>query len=76
MTKYKTLIYVENFLTSILPGYSALNEQAFSGFLNEHAQNGWRVSSVAPVVHRSFLLVRHAAFVVVFEKADVDADEV
>lgn len=75
MIRYKTLIYVENLLTTLVPGYSALNEHTFNDFLNEHAKNGWRVTSIAPVTHRSFFLIRHEAFAVVFEK-DEDANGV
>lgn len=76
MKNHKTLIYVENLITSLMPGYSAMNTHNFTAFLNEHSQGGWRVIAVTPVTHRSFLLLKHAAFAVVFELADSDSNEV
>jgi hypothetical protein len=76
MKKYKTLIYVESLFTSLMPGYSALNSHTFTAFLNEHADNGWRVVSVTPVTHRAFLFIKHAAFAVIFEFSESDTHEV
>lgn len=77
MNVYKTLIYVESLFTSVVPGYTALNCQRLTRFLNEHARQGWEVVSITPVDHRSFLFIKHTAYAIVMKKEpDTDPDSV
>lgn len=68
MKQYKTVIYQEGMLGSLLFGASKVNPVKFSDFLNKNAQEGWRVVTMEKDIRRMMLFFKREAYVVILEK--------
>jgi len=68
MKSYKVGIYQENALSSFFLGGGKVNPIKFQDFLNQNAQEGYRVVTIEREIRRMLLLWSREAMVVVFEK--------
>ncbi|PIE74228.1 MAG: DUF4177 domain-containing protein [Deltaproteobacteria bacterium] len=68
LMQYKVVIFQEGILSSFLFGTAKLNPVRFTNFLNELAQDGWRVVTMEKDVRRMLLFWRREAYVVILEK--------
>jgi len=66
--QYKTVIYQEGMLGSMLFGASKVNPVKFSDFLNKNAKEGWRVVTMEKDIRRMMLFFKREAYVVILEK--------
>lgn len=62
--EYKAVIYQESMLGSLLLGGAKVDPLKFSDFLNNNAQNGWRVVTMEKDIRRMLLLFKREAYVV------------
>lgn len=68
MKEYKVVIYQEGALSSMLLGAANANPEKFGAFLNDNAQQGWRVITMQKDLRRLFLFWRREAYLVVMER--------
>lgn len=69
MKQYKIGIYQEPVAASILlPGGAKVDPERFAGFLNQNAQDGWRVITIERESRRTLAFFKIEAMVVVFER--------
>lgn len=68
MKQYKTVIYQEGMLGSLLFGASKVDPVKFSDFLNKNAREGWRVVTMEKDIRRMMLFFKREAYVVILEK--------
>lgn len=68
MKEYKAVIYQEGIFSSLLFGSAKLNPVRFSEFLNDNAQDGWRVVTMDKDMRRLFLLWKRESYVVIMER--------
>jgi len=68
MKEYKVIVYREGALSSLFFGSAKANPVKFTNFLNESAQEGWRVVTMDKDIQRMFLFFRREAYLVVLEK--------
>lgn len=66
--EYKTVIYSEGLLGSILLGESKVNPERLTDMLNDYGQQGWRVRTMERENRRSLLFFNREAFLVVLER--------
>lgn len=66
--EYKTVIYRESALGSLLLGASKIKPERFTEFLNENAEDGWRVITMDKDIQRLLLFFRREAYVVILER--------
>jgi hypothetical protein len=66
--EYKTIIYSEGLLGSILLGESKVDPERMTETLNEHGRQGWRVVTMERENRRSLLLFNREAFLIVLER--------
>jgi len=62
--EYKAVIYQESMLGSLLLGGAKVDPLKFSDFLNNNAQNGWRVVTMEKDIRRMLLFFKREAYVV------------
>lgn len=62
------VIYQEGMLSSLFFGEAKVDPERFSGFLNKHAKDGWRVVTMEKETRRMLLLSSREAYVVVMER--------
>ncbi len=67
--EYKTVIYTEGLLGSVLLGESKIDPERFSDMLNEYGAKGWRVVTMERENRRSVLFFNREAFQVVLERS-------
>ena len=68
MKEYKTVVYREPLLGSILLGASKINPRKFTDFLNSNAEDGWKVITMEKDIQRTLIFFRREAYVVIMEK--------
>lgn len=68
MKEYKVVIYREGILGSLFLGESKVDPERFTGFLNEHAAEGWRVITMEREIRRMLLVSSREAYLVVLER--------
>ena len=68
MKEYKVVIYQEGLLGSLFLGASKVNPIKFTNFLNQNAQEGWRVVTMEKDVRRMLLFWSREAYVVILER--------
>lgn len=68
MKEYKVIVYREGLLGSLFLGAAKVNPIRFTDFLNQNAQDGWRVVTMEKDIQRLLLLFRREAYVVLLEK--------
>jgi hypothetical protein len=68
MKEYKVVLYQEGIVGSLFLGQSKVNPVRFSEFLNENAEEGWRVVTMEKDIRRMFLFFAREAFLVVLER--------
>jgi len=68
MKEYKVVIYQEGMLGSLVLGQSKVDPIRFSQFLNDNAQEGWRVVTMEKDIRRMLLFFKREAFMVVMER--------
>lgn len=66
--EYKTVIYSEGLIGSILLGESKVNPERLTEMLNEYGRQGWRVVTMERENRRSLLLFNREAFLIVLER--------
>ncbi len=66
--EYKTIIYSEGLLGSILLGESKVDPERMTETLNEYGRQGWRVVTMERENRRSLLLFNREAFLIVLER--------
>ncbi len=66
--EYKTVIYQEGILGSLLFGSSKIDPVRFTEFLNAHAKEGWRVKTMEKDIRRLFLFWNREGYVVILER--------
>lgn len=66
MKEYKVVIYQEGALSSLVFGTANSNADKFSAFLNNIAQEGWRVITMH--IRRLFLFWQREAYLIVMEQ--------
>ncbi len=66
--EYKVVIYREALLGSIFLGGSRVNPVRYSEFLNNNAQEGWRVKTMEREIRREFIFFKREAFVTILER--------
>ena len=66
--EYKTEIYEEGAISSILLGNAKVNKHKFDEFLNRQAEAGWQFKNIEKETRRKFGLFSVEAMVVIFEK--------
>ena len=62
--EYKAIIYQESMLGSLILGGAKVDPVKFSDFLNNNAQNGWRVVTMEKDIRRMLLFFKREAYVV------------
>ncbi len=62
--EYKAVIYQESMLGSLILGGAKVDPVKFSNFLNNNAQNGWRVVTMEKDIRRMLLFFKREAYVV------------
>ncbi|MCX8580793.1 MULTISPECIES: DUF4177 domain-containing protein [unclassified Gilliamella] len=68
MKEYKVVIYQEGALSSLVFGTANSNADKFSAFLNNIAQEGWRVITMQKDIRRLFLFWQREAYLIVMER--------
>lgn len=68
MKEYKVVIYREGILGSIFLGESKVDPVKFTDFLNQNAEQGWRVVTMEREIRRAFLFFNQEAFLVILER--------
>lgn len=68
MKEYKVILYREGLIGSIFLGESRVDPVRFSGFLNEHAGQGWRVVTMERETRRELLFFKRESFLVILER--------
>lgn len=63
--EYKVVIYQEGMLGSLLFGASKVDPVKFTAFLNELAQDGFRVVTMEKDIRRMLLFWKREAYVVI-----------
>lgn len=66
--EYKTVIYQESLLGSVLLGESKVDPERLTDFLNRHAAQGWRVRTLERENRRALLFFNREAFVILLER--------
>ncbi len=66
--EYKTVIYQESLLGSVLLGESKVAPERLTDFLNRHAAQGWRVRTLERENRRALLFFNREAFVILLER--------
>jgi len=62
--EYKSIIYQEGMLGSLILGGSKVDPIKFSEFINRNADNGWRVVTMEKDIRRMLLFFKREAYVV------------
>jgi len=62
--EYKAIVYQESMLGSLILGGAKVDPVKFSDFLNNNAQNGWRVVTMEKDIRRMLLFFKREAYVV------------
>ena len=62
--EYKAVVYQESMLGSLILGGAKVDPVKFSNFLNNNAQNGWRVVTMEKDIRRMLLFFKREAYVV------------
>ncbi|MEA2028397.1 MAG: DUF4177 domain-containing protein [Campylobacterota bacterium] len=62
--EYKSIIYQEGMLGSLILGGSKVDPVKFSEFINRNADNGWRVVTMEKDIRRMLLFFKREAYVV------------
>lgn len=68
MKEYKVVVYREGLFSSVIFGAAKLNPKRFTDFLNEHADDGWRVVTMERETRRLLLFWEREAFLVILER--------
>lgn len=68
MKEYKVVVYREGLFSSVIFGAAKLNPKRFTDFLNEHAEDGWRVVTMERETRRLLLFWEREAFLVILER--------
>ncbi|MBI1273053.1 MAG: DUF4177 domain-containing protein [Alphaproteobacteria bacterium] len=68
MKEYKVIIYREPLLGSILLGGAKVNPERYTQFLNENAEQGWRVITMERESRRELLFFKREAFLTILER--------
>lgn len=68
MKEYKVVIYQEGALSSLVFRTANSNADKFSAFLNNIAQEGWRVITMQKDIRRLFLFWQREAYLIVMER--------
>lgn len=69
MTKeYKVVIYREPLLGSIFLVGAKVDPARYSKFLNEHARQGWEVTTMEREIRRELLFFKREAFITILER--------
>lgn len=66
--EYKVIVYQEGLLGSLFFGQSKVDPERMTDFLNEHAEDGWRVVAMERESRRTLLFWEREAFMVVLER--------
>ena len=66
--EYKTVIYQEGMLGSLILAGSKVDPVRFSEFLNRNAAEGWRVVTMEKDIRRMLLFFRRDAYVVILSR--------
>ena len=66
--EYKAIIYREGLLGSLLLGASKINPVRLTEFLNDNANDGWRVVTMDKDIQRVFFFFRREAYVIIMER--------
>jgi len=66
--EYKTIIYKEGLISSVLLGDSKVNPERMTDMLNEFGRQGWRVVTMERESRRSLLIFNREAFLIVLER--------
>ena len=66
--EYKTVIYQESLLGSVVLGESKVDPERLTDFLNRHAAQGWRVRTMERENRRALLFFNREAFIVLMER--------
>lgn len=66
--EYKVVIYTEGMLGSIVLGESKINPENLAAFLNQHAEEGYRVVTIEREIRRTALFFDREAMVIVLER--------
>lgn len=66
--EYKTIIYQEPLLGSILLGEAKVDPERLTDFLNRNAAQGWRVRTMERENRRALLFFNREAFLIVLER--------
>jgi hypothetical protein len=66
--EYKVVIYREPLLGSLFLGGSRVNPVKYSQFLNDNAQQGWRVVTMERETRREFIFFSREAFLTILER--------
>ena len=66
--EYKTVIYQEGMLGSLILAGSKVDPVRFSEFLNRNAAEGWRVVTMEKDIRRMLLFFRREAYVVILSR--------
>jgi hypothetical protein len=67
--EYKTIIYSEGLIGSILLGESKVDPERLTETLNDYGRQGWRVVTMERENRRSLLFFNREAFLIVLERA-------
>lgn len=68
MKEYKVIVYREGLLGSILLQGSRVDPVKYTNFLNENAQQGWRVITMERESRRELLFFKREAFLTILER--------
>jgi len=66
--EYKTVIYQEGMLGSLILAGSKVDPVRFTEFLNRNAAEGWRVVTMEKDIRRMLLFFRREAYVVIMSR--------
>lgn len=66
--EYKTVIYQEGMLGSLILASSKVDPVRFTEFLNRNAAEGWRVVTMEKDIRRMLLFFRREAYVVIMSR--------
>ena len=70
--EYKVAIYREPLLGSIFLGWSRVDPERYSDFLNKNAREGWKVITMERDLRRELIFFKREAFLTVMERAIQD----